>query len=137
VAAGRKEQAMPFLEKAEAELLAIKNEGNASPEMLAAILEIHALLGRRADVEQEIPQIIAGLAKDRWRGPSAEADAAGAYSILGDRDHALPILERLLVQPYADALTPALLRLDPIWDPIRDDPRFQKLADDKTSAKAP
>jgi hypothetical protein len=35
------------------------------------------------------------------------------------------------VQPYADSLTPPLLRLDPVWDPIRDDPRFQKLAGEK------
>ena len=129
--AGRKDQALPFLQKADAELLAIKNQGNTSPEVLAALLEVHALLGRRADVEREIPEIIAAIAKDKWRGPSGEADAAGAYSILGDRDRALPILERLLAQPYADALTPALLRLDPIWDPIRDDPRFQKLAGEK------
>jgi hypothetical protein len=71
-----------------------------------------------------------------WRkiagaGPGCEADAARAWSILGDRDRALPILERLLVEPFAESLTPALLRLDPVWDPIRDDPRFQKLADDK------
>jgi serine/threonine-protein kinase len=129
--AGRMEEALPFLEKGEAELLAIKNQGNTSPEVLAALLEIDALLGRRADVEREIPEVIATIAKDKWRGPSAEADAARAYSILGDRDRALPILERLLVQPYAEALTPALLRLDPVWDPIRDDPRFQKLAGEK------
>ena len=128
VVAGRKEQALPFLEKAEAELLAIRNQGNTSPEVLATLLETHALLGRRAEVEREIPEIIATIAKDKWRGPSAEADAARAWSILGDRDRALPILERLLAQPYADALTPAQLRLDPVWDAIRDDPRFQKLA---------
>jgi TolB-like protein/Tfp pilus assembly protein PilF len=131
VAAGRKDQALPFLQKAETELLALKNQGNTSPEVLAGLLEIHSLLGRRTDVEREIPEVIATLAKDRWRGPSAEADAARAYSILGDRDRALPTLERLLVQPYADALTPALLRLDPVWDPIRDDPRFQKLIGEK------
>jgi len=34
----------------------------------------------------------------------------------------------LLVRPAADSLTPAYLRLDPVWDPIRNDPRFQKLA---------
>jgi serine/threonine-protein kinase len=129
--AGRREQALPFLQKAEADLLAIKNQGNTSAEVFAALLEIHALLGRRTDVDREIPELIAALAKDRWRGPTAEADAARAYSSLGDRDHALPILERLLVQPYADALTPALLRLDPVWDPIRDDPRFQKLVGDE------
>ncbi len=128
VVAGRKDKGEPLLLQAEAELLAMRQQGNTSAEVSSSLLEIHALLGRRADVEREIPEVIAALAKDRWRGPSAEADAARAYSILGDRERALPILERLLVQPYADSLTPALLRLDPVWDPIRDDPRFQKLA---------
>jgi TolB-like protein/Tfp pilus assembly protein PilF len=128
VAAGRKDQAQPFLLKAEAELLAIMSQGKLSPEVRATLLEIHALLGRRDDVEREAAQHIAAGAKDRWKGPLAEADAARAYSLLGDRDLALSFLERLLVQPSVDSLTPALLRLDPVWDPIRDDPRFQKLS---------
>ena len=131
IVVGRKDQGEPFLLQAEAGLLALRQQGNTSAEVSSALLEIHALLGRRADVDREIAEIIAAPAKDRWRGPGAEADAARAYSILGDRHHALPILERLLVQPYADSLTPALLRLDPAWDPIRDDPRFQKLAGEK------
>jgi TolB-like protein/Tfp pilus assembly protein PilF len=125
---GRKEQALPFLQKAETDLLAIRNRGNASPEVLDGLLEVHALLGQREAVEREAAEHIAALSKDRWRGPSTEADVARAWSILGERERALPILERLLVQPYADSLTPALLRLDPVWDPIRDDPRFQRLA---------
>jgi tetratricopeptide (TPR) repeat protein len=131
VAAGKKDHAEPLLLQAETELLGLRQQGNSSAELSATLLETHALLGRRAEVEREIPEVIAALAKDRWRGPTAEGDAARAYSILGDRDHAIPILERLLVQPYADSLTPALLRLDPVWDPIRDDPRFQKLAGEK------
>jgi len=39
--------------------------------------------------------------------------------------------ERLLKIPYYDCLTPALLRLDPQWDPLRSDPAFQKLCEEK------
>ena len=127
-AAGRKDVAQPLLLKAEGELLAIRSQGNLSPEVRATLLEIHALLGRRDEVEREVAQHIAAGSKDHWKGPLAEADAARAYALLGDRDRALSILERLLVQPSVDSLTPALLRFDPVWDPIRDDPRFQKLA---------
>jgi TolB-like protein/Tfp pilus assembly protein PilF len=128
MALGKKDQARSFLAEAEAELLALKQQGNASPEVVATLLEIHALLGRREEVNREASEHIAARARDRWKGPLAEADAARAYSLLGDRDRALSILERLLVEPSADSLTPALLRLDPVWDPIRNDPRFQKLA---------
>ena len=53
------------------------------------------------------------------------------YALLGDADHAIPILKRLLQIPYGAAITPALLRLDPGWDQIRNDPRFQELAAEK------
>jgi len=62
-------------------------------------------------------------------GPDLEAAVARIYARLGDADHAIPILKRLLQTPYPGAtfLTPATLRLDPLWDPIRNDPRFQEL----------
>ncbi len=56
---------------------------------------------------------------------------ADIYALLGDADHAISILKRLLQIPYEGAITPALLRLDPVWDQIRNDPRFQELATEK------
>jgi len=69
--------------------------------------------------------------KDPWEGPGEEASMASIYALLGDADHAIPILQRLLQIPGGFAITPALLRLDPVWDQIRNDPRFQELAEEK------
>ena len=69
--------------------------------------------------------------KDPFGGPEEEDKMARIYALLGDADHAIPILKRLLQIPYGGAITPALLRLDPVWDQIRNDPRFQEMAAEK------
>jgi serine/threonine-protein kinase len=70
--------------------------------------------------------------KNPLDGSAKEESMADIYALLGDADHAIPIVRRLLqTPPYR--LTPALLRLDPIWDQIRNDPRFQELAGEKKS----
>ena len=71
--------------------------------------------------------------KDALEGPLEEESMADVYALLGDADHAIPILKRLLQIPYGPPITPALLRLDPVWDQIRNDPRFQKLVASPTS----
>jgi hypothetical protein len=76
--------------------------------------------------------------KDRVGGPAREESLALIQTLFGENSRAISILGRLLQTPYCSGLlysptpvTPALLRLDPIWDPLRADPAFQKLCEEK------
>jgi hypothetical protein len=57
---------------------------------------------------------------------------ARTYALLGDADHAIPILKRLLHIAYLVPLTPAKLRTNPALEQISNDPRFQELIAEKT-----
>jgi serine/threonine-protein kinase len=77
------------------------------------------------------------VAKDPVDGPTYEESLALVQTMLGENSRAISTLGRLLKTPYSAFLyirapvTPALLRLDPIWDPLRGDPAFQKLCEEK------
>ena len=58
-------------------------------------------------------------------------EAAIARAQLGETDAVLKRVKQLLKRPGANSITPALLRADPLWDPLRNDPRFQELAETK------
>lgn len=73
------------------------------------------------------------IEKDALTGPRPLDILARVAARIGDPDRAISTLEKLLSIPYEaplaanPPLTPALLRLDPMFEPLRKDPRFQKL----------
>jgi tetratricopeptide (TPR) repeat protein len=78
--------------------------------------------------------------KDALFGPIPIEILARVAANVGEPDRAIAALHKLLSIPYAGALpsgalTPALLRLDPMFDPLRNDPRFQKLIASPTPQK--
>jgi TolB-like protein/class 3 adenylate cyclase/Tfp pilus assembly protein PilF len=74
------------------------------------------------------------IEKDALDGPQPIEILARVAAQIGEPDRAIAALQKLLSIPYGGPLaqnvplTPALLRLDPMFDPLRNDSRFQKLA---------
>ena len=99
----------------------------------------NAALGEKemALSEAERATTLLPSATDPLSGPTREEVLALIQMMFGDSTHSISTLSRLLQTPYISWLygpmpaTPAVLRLDPIWDPLRADPAFQKLCEEK------
>jgi TolB-like protein/Tfp pilus assembly protein PilF len=105
----------------------------------AAVSQAFAVMGEKNSALKlaEHAIVLQPSAKDAVAGPGAEENLALIQTMLGENSPAISILTQLLQTTYISwlynpaAITPALLRLDPIWDPLRADPAFQKLCEEK------
>jgi TolB-like protein/Flp pilus assembly protein TadD len=97
-------------------------------EALAWLGEKDAALAEVKRAQELLPE-----SKDAFEGPEISNTAAEVHAILGDAGGAVAILDGLLQKP--SSVTVPLLKMNPIWDPIRNDSRFQALLD-KYSGKA-
>jgi TolB-like protein/Flp pilus assembly protein TadD len=99
---------------------------------------IHAALGRKEDALREGRRAVELLpiSKDAYDGPILATNLAAIYAQVGERDLALDQLATLAEVPNGP--TPGTLRVEPEWDPLRGDPRFDKVVTavmPKTAAK--
>ena len=81
--------------------------------------------------------------EDAVIGPFPLEILARVAAQMGEPDRAIAALQKLLSTPYSGSfafgvpLTPALLRLDPMFDPLRKDPRFQKFCRESSRESPP
>ena len=87
----------------------------------------YAGLGRKEDAlrEGKLGEKLLPVTKDAWASIYRVEDLARIYTMVGEYNLAIEQVEYLLSIPGEMSIP--LLRLDPVWEPLRDHPRFKKL----------
>jgi TolB-like protein/Tfp pilus assembly protein PilF len=138
--AGDTAQAKASAEQGRDTLEPIRREQPDNAFVAAALAVAYAMLDEKelALKEAQHAMTLVPSSKDRLSGPGFEENLALVEMILGENSRAISTLTRLLQTAYGGWLyspapiTPALLSLDPIWDPLRADPAFQKICEEKS-----
>ena len=133
MAAGESARARPFFEAAstglEAQVLAFPKD----PFRHAQLGLLNAYLGRKADALREGRRAVelCPESQDAYLGPTFSALLAMIYARTDEPDQALALIEHLLTVPgpwvFEGSITLPDLHMRWQWDPLRQDPRFQKI----------
>jgi tetratricopeptide (TPR) repeat protein len=100
------------------------------PRVLSALALAYAGLGRKEDAIREARRGVdlTPATRDAMRAPARVHDLARVYTMVGEYRAALDELDRLLSMPYF-FFSVNVLELEPIWDPLRKEPRYRSLVD--------
>ena len=120
-------EARAGLDRSRDELAAMRAQGRTINWTSRLLLLISGFVQDKATVDAVAAQVLEKFHNDAMTGPGMEEVIAIARAHLGETDAALESVKHLLRTPGGNSLTPAELRANPLWDPLRNDSRFQAL----------
>jgi TolB-like protein/Tfp pilus assembly protein PilF len=109
---------------------AMEEQLQQSPDLPDAHIQLAKVLAHLGEKASALAEAQRGTellpeSKDALGGPEIATGAAEVYAIVGENDRAIEILDRMLSVP--SPVTVQILKINPVWDPLRSDPRFQAL----------
>ncbi|PYK86268.1 MAG: hypothetical protein DME40_16525 [Verrucomicrobia bacterium] len=115
------------------ELGTVPADSGPAAELHSYLGVVYAALGDAASAVKEGKKGMAmqPSSEDLFEGPAREEQMAQIYALLGNADEAIPIIKRLVHIASFNSISVGLMHIDPVWDPIRSDPRFQELVAEK------
>ena len=130
-ARGDKQKALAAFAAARQKMEAQRGDKPKDVDYFAGVAQLDAGLGRKEEAIREARQAVELLpiAKDSLNAPVLVANLALVYAWTGERDLALEQLEKVATLPasWHDVVTYGDLLLNPCWDDLRGDPRFDKI----------
>ena len=119
--------------KAQQALEGLLDKPRTQAEAQSYLASVYAGLGQKEAALESGRRATETLpySRDDMIGGFYLAQLAMVEAQVGEKQSALNHIEQLLAIPVGHVLSKASLRLDPVWDPLRSDSRFQKLCEEK------
>ncbi len=115
------------LSAAQEELTTLRAQHGPNPWTTALLIDLAGFLQEKDKLEALVAEVAENIRHDALQGAALRTEIALARAHLGEKAAALASVAELLHTPAEIPLTVAALRSDPLWDPLRNEPQFQKL----------